>query len=228
MRSDGWSHVGETLAAVRHAVARAEREARRAAGSVTLVAVSKTVPESGILPALDAGQRVFGENRVQEAHGKFPSLRERHPDIELHLLGPLQSNKAREALLLFDVIQSVDRPKIARVLADGMDRTGKRPRLFAEINTGEEAQKAGLLPHEADAALRDWREALGLPIEGLMCVPPAGEAPGPHFALLAKIAARNGLPFLSMGMSADYEAAIMLGATHVRVGTAVFGARQPR
>jgi PLP dependent protein len=221
-----FAHVAENLAAIREAIGRAERERDRPAGSVTLVAVSKTVPPEGITPALAAGQRVFGENRVQEAKQKFPELRERFPDIELHLLGPLQSNKAREAVALFDVIQSVDRPKIARALADEVQRAGRPVRLFAEINTGEEPQKAGLLPLDADAALKEWREQLGLNVEGLMCIPPAGEAPGPHFALLRKIAERNGLPALSMGMSADFEAGIMLGATHVRVGTAIFGARQ--
>jgi PLP dependent protein len=219
------SPIAETLADIRHAIARAEATGRRAPGSVTLVAVSKTVPAGGVEPALRAGQRVFGENRVQEAKAKWPALREQFDGVELHLLGPLQSNKTREAVELFDVIESVDRPKIARALADERDRMGRCPALLVEINTGEEPQKAGLLPHEADAMLRDWRETMALPISGLMCVPPAGEAAGPHFALLAKIAERNGLPLLSMGMSADFETGIMLGATHVRIGTAIFGAR---
>jgi hypothetical protein len=192
---------------------------------VTLVAVSKTMPEEAILPALEAGQRVFGENYVQEARAKWPALRERFPDVELHMIGPLQSNKAREAVELFDVIQSLDRESLARELAREIARSGRAPRLFVQVNTGDEPQKGGVSPSEIDAFLELCRVHHGLVIEGLMCIPPAQDQPSPHFALLAKIAARNRLAALSMGMSADYEAAIQLGATHVRVGSAIFGAR---
>jgi pyridoxal phosphate enzyme (YggS family) len=174
---------------------------------------------------LDAGQRVFGENRVQEAQGKWPALRAQWPDIELHLIGPLQSNKAREAVALFDVIHTVDRPSIAEALAKEIARQARKPRLLVQVNTGEEAQKAGVAPQDADAFLAACRTSHGLTIAGLMCIPPAEQSPGPHFALLAKIAKRNGLPLLSMGMSADFETAIEVGATHVRVGSAIFGAR---
>ena len=192
---------------------------------MTLVAVSKTMPDEMILPALDARQRVFGENYVQEAKAKWPALRERFPDVELHMIGPLQSNKAREAVELFDVIQSLDRESLAKELAREMARSGRAPRLFVQVNTGDEPQKGGVSPSKIDAFLETCRVHHGLAIEGLMCIPPAQDQPSPHFALLAKIAARNGLPGLSMGMSADYEAAIQLGATHVRVGSAIFGAR---
>jgi pyridoxal phosphate enzyme (YggS family) len=213
------------LAGVRAEMEKACREAGREPSSVTLVAISKTFGAETIRPALDAGQRVFGENRVQEAAAKWPALREQYPGIELHLVGPLQSNKAREAVALFDVIHTVDRPKIAAALAEEIAKQGKRPRLFVEINTGAEPQKAGVLPEAADEFIAECRNKYGLPIEGLMCIPPLDEAPAPHFALTAKIAKRNGLLLLSMGMSADFETAIAFGATHVRVGSAIFGER---
>lgn len=193
--------------------------------SITLVAVSKTFPAEAILPVLESGHRVFGENRVQEAKGKWPALRERFPGIELHLIGPLQSNKAREAVALFDAIHTVDRPKIAEALAAEMARQGRKLQLFIEINTGGEAQKAGVAPQDADRFIADCRDQYGLGIEGLMCIPPFDEAPAPHFALLQKIAQQNGLAKLSMGMSADFASAIAFGATHVRVGSAIFGER---
>lgn len=215
------------LEAVRASVAQAARDFGRRPGSVTLVAVSKTKPAEQIAEVLQAGQRVFGENYVQEAKAKWPALKERFPDAELHMIGPLQSNKAREAVELFDVIQSLDRESLAKELAREIARLGKAPRLFVQVNTGEEAQKGGVVPGEADAFLARCRDVHGLVIEGLMCIPPTDEPPSPHFGLLAKIAARNGLQGLSMGMSADYEAAIQLGATHVRVGSAIFGEREP-
>jgi len=213
------------LEAIRASVARAARDFGRKPDSVTLIAVSKTKPAEQIAEVLEAGQRVFGENYVQEAKAKWPALKERFPDAELHMIGPLQSNKAREAVELFDAIQSLDRESLAKELAREIARVGRAPRLFVQVNTGEEAQKGGVMPAEADAFLTRCREVHGLAIEGLMCIPPAEEPPSPHFGLLAKIAARNGLKGLSMGMSADYEAAIQLGATHVRVGSAIFGAR---
>ncbi len=203
----------------------AARAAGRDPASVKLVAVTKTVPPEVIEEAIDAGQRVFGENRVQEANGKWPALKERHGDIELHLIGPLQSNKVREAVALFDVIETVDRPKLARALADEMARTGKRPHLFVQVNTGEEPQKAGVDPAGTDEFVAFCRKNLGLAIEGLMCIPPYDEEPAMHFALLAKIAARLRIKELSMGMSGDFARAIQFGATYVRVGTAIFGAR---
>jgi pyridoxal phosphate enzyme (YggS family) len=212
------------LAAVRADIVAACRGAAREPSAVTLVAVSKTFGPEAISPVIAAGQRVFGENRVQEALAKWPPLRERHP-VELHLIGALQSNKAREAVALFDAIHSLDRPSLAEALAKEMDRQGRQPLLFVELNTGGEPQKAGVLPEAADAFLRTCRETYALPIAGLMCLPPAEEPPAPHFALTAKIAARNGLKLLSMGMSADFSRAIELGATHVRVGTAIFGGR---
>jgi pyridoxal phosphate enzyme (YggS family) len=190
--------------------------------------VSKTFGVEAIEPVIAAGQTVFGENRVQEAKAKWPALREQHPDIALHLIGPLQSNKAREAVALFDAIHTVDRPSLAAALAREIERQDRRPQLFIEVNTGAEAQKAGVLPQDADAFIRSCRDAYGLRIEGLMCIPPEAEAPAPHFALLAKIARRNELPLLSMGMSADFTIAIAFGATHVRVGSAIFGARAGR
>ena len=193
--------------------------------SVTLVAISKTFGVENILPVIEAGHRVFGENRVQEAKAKWPALKERFLDIELHLVGPLQSNKAREAVALFDAIHTLDRPKIAAALAEEMTRAGRKLKLFIEVNTGAEPQKAGVLPSTADAFVAECRKTYQLAIEGLMCIPPLDEAPAPHFALLAKIAKRNGLAALSMGMSADFAAAIAFGATHVRIGTAIFGAR---
>ena len=207
------------------AIRRAEADAGRAARSVTLVAVSKTIAEDGIRPVLEAGQRVFGENRVQEAKAKWPALREAFPGVELHLIGPLQSNKAREAVALFDVIETVDRRSLAEALAAEFARGSKRPKLYVQINTGDEPQKAGVSPREADAFLDACRTEWGLPIEGLMCIPPAEDPPSPHFALLGMIAARHGITTLSMGMSGDYEAAIQMGATHVRLGSAIFGAR---
>jgi hypothetical protein len=218
---DTATHLGE----VRAAIARAAHDVGRNPDSVRLVAVSKTVPAEGILPALEAGQRLFGENYVQESAAKWPALRERYPDIELHFIGPLQSNKAREAVRLFDVIHTLDRPSLAAALAKEIQREGRSPRLLVQVNTGEEPQKGGVAPTEADAFLSACRDTYGLTIEGLMCIPPAEDLPSPHFALLHRIAARNGLTTLSMGMSADFEAAIQLGATHVRVGTAIFGAR---
>lgn len=213
------------LAEVRLAIARAEADALRPPGSVTLVAVSKTFGPEAIEPVLAAGQRVFGENRVQEAQGKWPALKVAYPDIELHLIGPLQSNKAKEAVALFDVIHTVDRPSVAQALAKEIARQGRAPRLLVQVNTGEEQQKAGVAPHEADAFIAACRDDYGLAIDGVMCIPPFEQSPGPHFALLAKIARRNGLALLSMGMSSDFETAIEVGATHVRVGSAIFGTR---
>lgn len=215
----------DRLDATRSAIARAAQDFGRDPAAVTLVCVTKTFPAEDVVPLLEAGHRVYGENRVQEAMGKWPSLRERFPDIELHLIGPLQSNKTREAVETFDVIQSVDREKIAKALAEEIARSGKHPRLFVQVNTGAEPQKAGILPQDADAFLAFCRESCGLTIEGLMCVPPVDEQASPHFALLADIAARNGLHQLSMGMSSDYELAIQLGATYVRVGSAIMGVR---
>ena len=212
------------LPAVRHGIARACAEARRDPSSVTLVAVSKTFDAESIRPVIAAGHHVFGENRVQEATSKWPALKAEHPDLELHMIGPLQSNKVREAVALFDAIHSVDRPSLCEALSKELSKTGRKPLLFVEINTGAEQQKAGVLPQDADAFLARCR-GYGLTIGGLMCIPPHDEAPGPHFALTAKIAARNGLKLLSMGMSADFPVAIAMGATHVRVGTAIFGHR---
>jgi len=217
--------VEQNLAAISARIAAAETEAGRAPGSVQLIAVSKTFPAADMLPALAAGQRLFGENRVQEAEGKWPPLVAATPDIQLHLIGPLQSNKAREAVALFDVIHTVDREKIAAALAAEMRRQDRRPRLFVQVNTGLEPQKAGIPPREAVAFVARCRSEHGLAIAGLMCIPPADEAPGPHFALLAKLAREAGVESLSMGMSADFETAIAFGATHVRVGSAIFGGR---
>jgi pyridoxal phosphate enzyme (YggS family) len=215
----------DRLRAVRAEIAKACHEAGRAPQAVTLVAISKTFDGNAIEPVISAGHRVFGENRVQEARSKWPALRARYPDIELHLVGPLQSNKARDAVALFDVIHTVDRPKIAEALANEIAKQGRQPRLLVEINTGAEPQKAGVLPEEADQFIAGCRDQYGLRIEGLMCIPPLEEAPGIHFALAAKIAKRNGLSLLSMGMSADFQSAIAFGATHVRIGTAIFGER---
>ncbi len=217
------AHAG--LDAVRRDIARACRDAGRDPADVRLVAVAKTFDASAIEPAIAAGQRAFGENRVQEAKAKWPALQERHPGLELHMIGPLQSNKAREAVALFDAIHSVDRPSLCEALAKEMTRQGRCPVLFVEINSGAEPQKAGVLPQDADAFLARCRDGYGLEIAGLMCIPPAGEPPGPHFALTSKIATRNGLRLLSMGMSADFADAIALGATHIRVGSAIFGSR---
>jgi len=213
------------IEAVRAEIARACRDAGREVDSVTLVAASKTFGVEAIEPVVAAGQRVFGENRVQEAKAKWPPLIARHHGLELHLIGPLQSNKAKDAVAMFDAIHSVDRDSLAATLAKEIGRQGRRPLLFAEVNIGAESQKAGVAPQEIDAFLATCRERHGLEISGLMCIPPEGEAPAPYFALTAKIAHRNGLKLLSMGMSADFQTAIAFGATHVRVGTAIFGAR---
>lgn len=217
--------IAERLAELRAEIAAAANKAKRDPGSVKLVAVTKTVPALTIEQAIAAGQRRFGENRVQEANSKWPALKAHHPDLELHLIGPLQSNKADEAVALFDVIETVDRPKIARALADEISRQGKRPRLLVQVNTGEEAQKAGIVPGDTDRFVAQCRDEFGLSIDGLMCIPPYDEEPSPHFALLAKIASRLGLQELSMGMSGDFAKAILFGATYVRVGTAIFGER---
>ena len=213
------------LATVRAEIARACRDAERDPAGVTLVAVSKTFQPDAIEPVIAAGQRVFGENRVQEAKAKWPPLIARYSGIALHLVGTLQSNKAREAVALFDAIHAVDRPSLAEALAKEIARQGRHPLLFVEINTGAEPQKGGVLPQEADSFLASCRDHHGLTISGLMCIPPVDEAPAPHFALTSQIAKRNGLELLSMGMSADFPIAIAFGATHVRVGTAIFGAR---
>ena len=265
MQADIPVTAADRLAAVRREIETACREAERDPASVTLIAVTKTFAADAIEPVIAAGQRVFGENRVQEAKAKWPTLVARFgetrelpppergmvgegvasidphptalrspprlqgevkkPALELHLIGPLQSNKAREAVTLFDAIHTVDRPSLCAALAKEIDRQGRRPRLFVEVNTGAEPQKAGVLPENTDAFVRACREDYGLAISGLMCIPPFEEAPAPHFALLAKIAERNGLKLLSMGMSADFALAVRFGATHVRVGTAIFGAR---
>jgi pyridoxal phosphate enzyme (YggS family) len=219
------AHLPTGLSAVEQDIARACREARRDRSSVTLVAVSKTFDADVIAPVIEAGQRVFGENRVQEAKAKWPGLMSAYPGIAVHLIGPLQSNKAKEAVALFDAIHSVDRPSICEALAKAFDSQERRPQLFVQLNTGEEPQKAGVAPAEADSFIASCREKYRLPISGLMCIPPVNDAPAPHFALTAKIAARNGLNNLSMGMSADFAIAIAFGATHVRVGSAIFGKR---
>lgn len=219
------THLPNGLATVEHDIARACEDARRDRQSVTLIAVSKTFDGNAITPVIEAGQRVFGENRVQEAKAKWPGLISAYPGIALHLIGPLQSNKAREAVALFDAIHSVDRPSICEALAKEIDSQKRRPELFVQLNTGEEPQKAGVAPGDADAFIAACREKYGLSIAGLMCIPPVNEAPAPHFALTAKIAARNGLTKLSMGMSADFAIAIEFGATHVRIGSAIFGTR---
>jgi PLP dependent protein len=218
--------ITSNLAAVRGRIEGAARAAGRPVDAVTLVAVSKTHPIDAVRSALRAGQRVFGENRVQEALGKFPALRDEFPNLTLHLIGPLQTNKVKDAVAHCDVVETVDRPRLAEALAREMDRTGRRLECLIEVNTGEEPQKAGILPEAADAFIRDCRDRLHLPIVGLMCIPPEHEEPALHFALVREIARRNGLDQLSMGMSADFETAIRFGATHVRVGTAIFGARR--
>lgn len=217
--------VEERLADVRRKIAAAEDEAGRRSGSVTLVAVSKTFDVEAIRPVIDSGQRVFGENRVQESEGKWPTLKAETPDIELHLIGPLQSNKAANAVALFDVIETIDREKIARTVADEMKKQERTLRLYVQVNIGMEPQKAGIEPKETVAFVRFCREELGLSIEGLMCIPPAEGNPGPYFALLAKLARECGVERLSMGMSGDFETAIAFGATSVRVGSAIFGQR---
>jgi pyridoxal phosphate enzyme (YggS family) len=217
--------VVERLQEVRAGIVRAARDNGRDPAGVTLIAVSKTFPVEAIEPVLAAGQRVFGENYVQEAKAKWPALRERYPDVELHLIGPLQSNKAKEAVALFDAIHTLDRPSLAEALAKEIKKAGRSPRLLIQVNTGEEPQKGGVAPGEVDDFLVACRGRWGLQVDGLMCIPPAEDPPSPHFALLHALARRNGLSLLSMGMSADYEAAIQLGATHVRVGSAIFGGR---
>ncbi|WP_067338102.1 YggS family pyridoxal phosphate-dependent enzyme [Stappia indica] len=213
------------IAGIRDRIAAAEQDGARAEGSVTLIAVSKTFDADAIRPVIAAGQRVFGENRVQEAQGKWPALRAEFPDIELHLIGPLQSNKAKDAVALFDVIHTLDREKIARALAAECAEQQRNLRFFIQVNTGEEPQKAGIAPRETDDFVAFCRDELRLPLLGLMCIPPVDDTPGPHFALLRKIAERNGLSGLSMGMSSDFESAVRVGATHVRVGSAIFGSR---
>jgi PLP dependent protein len=224
---DASSEVAGRLRLVRQEMALAAEAADRDPASVRLVAVTKTVPADAIEEAIGAGQRLFGENRVQEARGKWPALKERHPDLELHLIGPLQTNKVRDAVGLFDVIETVDRPKLARALAEEMGRAGKNPRLFVQVNTGEESQKAGVLPAETDEFVALCRDTFGFSVEGLMCIPPLDEEPAMHFALLTKIAERLRIKELSMGMSGDFARAIQFGATYVRIGTAIFGARPP-
>src|SRR5215469_1727861 len=213
------------LEGVRHDIDVACRAAGRSLQSVTLVAVSKTYGADAIEPVIAAGQRVFGENRVQEASAKWPALRERYQGLELHLVGALQSNKVRDAVALFDTIHSVDRASLCAALAKEIQRKGRAPLMFVQVNTGAEPQKAGVLPEHADAFIAACRKSYGLEISGLMCIPPVDEAPAPHFALTAKIARRNGLKMLSMGMSSDFAVAIRFGATHVRLGTAIFGSR---
>ncbi len=219
------SNPVEGLREVREAIRRAASDYDRDPSSITLVAVSKTFGPEAIEPVLAAGQRVFGENYVQEAKAKWPALRERYPNVELHMIGPLQSNKAKEAVELFDAIHTLDRPSLAEALAKEIAKQGKRPRLLVQVNTGEEPQKGGIAPGEVDAFLEACRTKYGLEIKGLMCIPPAEDPPSPHFALLNTIAKKHGLTMLSMGMSADFDAAIQLGATHVRVGSAIFGVR---
>lgn len=221
------SSGADRLAEVTGRIAESARASGRSPSDVTLVAVSKTHGADRVRELLEVGHRVFGENRVQEAEGKFPELKAAWPDLELHLIGPLQTNKARDAVALFDVIQSVDRDRLAAALAKEMERLGRRPACYIQVNTGEEPQKAGLLPKDVDAFVALCRDQYKLPVVGLMCIPPVDEEPALHFALLAKMAARNGLAKLSMGMSADYETAVRMGATHVRVGSALFGARPP-
>jgi pyridoxal phosphate enzyme (YggS family) len=218
-------HLPSGLGSVEEAIRRACKEARRDRASVTLVAVTKTFNADAIRPVIEAGQVVFGENRVQEARSKWPVLMAAFPGIALHLIGPLQSNKTKEAVALFDAIHSVDRPSLCAALAKELRSQARRPQLFVQLNTGEEPQKAGVAPAEADGFVISCREKYGLPICGLMCIPPVNEPPAPHFALTAKIAARNGLTNLSMGMSSDFAVAIQMGATHIRVGSAIFGHR---
>lgn len=218
--------ISKNLADILARIETARKAAIAPAPATHLVAVSKTVPQEGIREAIAAGQILFGENRVQEAQAKYPQLKSEHPGLELHLIGPLQTNKVKEAVALFDVIQSLDRIKLADALAAERDKLGKCPRLFLQVNTGEEPQKAGVTPQEAGALIAHARK-LGLPLEGLMCIPPTADDAAPHFAFLAKLARDHGLKNLSMGMSGDFELAVKFGATHVRVGTALFGARQP-
>lgn len=216
--------ISQNLADILARIDAARKAAIKPAPQTRLVAVSKTVPAEGIREAIVAGQRLFGENRVQEAQAKYPALKNEYPDLELHLIGPLQTNKVKDAVALFDVIQTLDRVKLADALAAERDRSGRCPRLYLQVNTGEEPQKAGVLPRETSALIAHARK-LELPLEGLMCIPPAEEDAAPHFAFLAKLARDHGLSQLSMGMSGDFELAVKFGATHVRVGTAIFGER---
>ncbi|MGB8278777.1 MAG: YggS family pyridoxal phosphate-dependent enzyme [Methylovirgula sp.] len=213
------------LAEIRARIAQAARDCGRTPEAVTLVCVSKTFGPEDIKPVLEAGERIFGENKVQEATAKWPELKRLYPGVQLHLIGPLQTNKVREAVEFFDVIETVDRPKLAAALAREIARSGRHPKLYVQVNTGAEPQKAGILPQEADDFIASCRKDYGLEISGLMCIPPVDEQASPHFALLSEIAKRNGIALLSMGMSADFELAIQLGATHVRVGAAIFGKR---
>jgi hypothetical protein len=227
MSSSSTSHSpADALQSILARIDAARKAALAPAQETRLVAVSKTHPAEHIRPVLEAGQRIYGENRVQEAKVKWPPLKVEFPGVELHLIGPLQSNKAREAIELFDVIHSLDRSKLAEALRAEIDRVGRAPTMFVQVNTGEEPQKTGVAPQDAPAFIALCREQLNLPVEGLMCIPPANEAPAPHFALLGKLARAEGLPYLSMGMTADFEIAIRFGATHVRVGTAIFGERE--
>ncbi|MDP6475341.1 MAG: YggS family pyridoxal phosphate-dependent enzyme [Alphaproteobacteria bacterium] len=226
MQSDSAPRVAESYSRLVDAIAEAAEAAGREAAEITLVAVSKTRPAEYILPVLSAGHIDFGENRVQEAQQKWPDLKARFPAARLHLIGPLQSNKARDAVALADAIHSLDREKLIRAVSEEMARSGRAPECFIQVNTGEEAQKSGVPPGQADALIEVCREKYALPLVGLMCLPPLDEEPAPHFALLRKIAERHGLTKLSMGMTADYRTAIALGATHIRVGSAIFGARQ--
>ena len=219
------SDVAERIQTIRAGIDQAARAVERDPGEVALIAVSKKQPDDRVQAALDAGHRVFGENRVQEAQQRWAERRAQFPDLDLHLVGALQSNKAKDAVELFDAIHSVDRESVAKALAKEIAKQGRRPALFVQINTGEEPQKAGIAPGEADAFIAWCRDELDLPVQGVMCLPPVDEEPAPHFALLAKIAARNGLSQVSMGMSGDYDTAVQLGATHVRVGSALFGER---
>lgn len=225
--SDTEEQVLGRLHHVRDEIARAAKASGRAPEDVTLVIASKTQSPERLEPILRSGHRVFGENRVQEAAAKWPALRSAYPGLELRLIGPLQSNKAKEAVALFDVIETLDRPSLAQAIGEQIGKQGRSPRLYVEVNTGDEPQKAGVGPKEADAFIRLCRETYGLNISGLMCVPPLGEQASPHFALLAQIAKRNGVSDLSMGMTADFPLAIQLGATHVRIGSAIFGSRSP-
>ncbi len=223
--SKGLDYIAGNLAAVRARLVRAAAAARRDPAAITLVAISKTHGEAAIQAALASGQRVFGENRVQEAQAKYPALKRAYPDLVLHLVGPLQTNKVADAVALFDMIETVDRPKLAEALAHAMEKTGRRIACLIQVNTGHEKQKAGIAPEDADEFIKSCRTLRNLPVQGLMCIPPMNENPAPHFSSLAGIARRNGLKDLSMGMSADFEAAIQAGATYIRVGTAIFGPR---
>ena len=225
MSDEQETNVVARLHQVRSEVARAARHAGRKPDDVTLIAVSKTYFADSILPVLQDGQRVFGENRVQESMQKWPELKVQFPDVELHLIGPLQSNKAKEAVALFDVIETIDRPSIAEAIAKEFSKTDRRPKLYVQVNTGEEPQKAGILPLDADTFLMRCKDEWKIPIDGLMCIPPVDQPPSPHFGFLRKIAEKHGIKTLSMGMSADFEEAIQMGATHIRVGSAIFGHR---